>query len=145
MAGFNPGQVNLQPRGRRLWADMNAKYPDLDPIQGELLLEACRMVDYMERLHGILDGNVEAFAEFKMPRSSAEIHLIINDPMKEVRAFDLALKQITNSLTQMGAAAGEAKATDTADDLAAKRERRRAEELQRRADGQSATPDPVGS
>lgn len=46
----------LGARGRRLWRDTVAVLVDLDPAQRELLIEACRMADRLDRLDAELNG-----------------------------------------------------------------------------------------
>ena len=45
----SPGDA-LHPRGRALWDSVLTAY-ELDPAESDLLLEVCRLVDHLERVH----------------------------------------------------------------------------------------------
>lgn len=118
--------LNLQDRGKRLFREMTKQYPNLDPIQTELLVEACRIVDQLEILHDIIRGDVSAWAFVRMPKNASEFIIQIDDAVSARRQLQLALKTITATLTVAGEAAP-AQNAGGVDDIA-DRARRRAQE-----------------
>ena len=129
--------LNLGDRGKRLFKEMTKQYPNLDPIQNELLTEACRIADQLETLHNITRGQAEAWAFVKMPRQGGTIKVEIDNVVSTQRQLQLALKNITATLTVAGEGSGVGQEEGGVNDIAARAERRRVEELERRAHGGS--------
>ncbi len=50
----HPAVADLGPRGRRFWTETSAQY-EFDAAEAELLVEACRLLDLIERLHAEVD------------------------------------------------------------------------------------------
>lgn len=118
--------LNLGERGKRLYRKMTAQYPALDPIQLELLVEACRIADSLERLHNLTRGSASEWAFVRMPRNKGEFVLQIDDVVSAQRQLQLALKTITATLTVAGEAAPP-QSVGGVNDIAAAAARRRAE------------------
>jgi hypothetical protein len=53
--------VGLGPAGRALWRGITAAH-ELDPVQRELLLEACRAKDRLDKLDAVLGGDSQVWA-----------------------------------------------------------------------------------
>lgn len=132
--------LNLEARGKRLFKEMTTAYPNLDPIQLELLVEACRIVDQLEKLHDIARGHADSWAFVKMPRQGGSITVEIDNAVTAQRQLQLALKTITATLTVAGEGSGANQGEGVVNDIAARAERRRAEALGRHANGGSNTP-----
>ena len=127
MAEFVLSSLDLGTRGKRLFKDMTKLRPNLDPVQMELLVEACRIVDQLEVFHKLTTGDKQEWAFIRMPRGGGNIILEIDNVIDKQRQLQLALKTITATLTVAGVekSGEQTPEKDTADELAAKREARR--------------------
>lgn len=90
----------LGRRGRRLWREMNGS-AQLGPGQLVLLAEACRIVDRLDRLDGILRGDSRELAAVTEDRDG-ELRLVVDSVLTEARQQAAALKQIMAELRQGG-------------------------------------------
>jgi len=88
---------------------MRKQYPGMDPIQTELLVEACRIVDQLEVMHDLMRGDRSAWMWIKMPKNAGELILVVDQIAINRRALQVALKTITATLTTIG---GEAQSTE---------------------------------
>lgn len=109
----------LAERGQKLWNSMEKTVKD--PIQVELLKEACRLVDNLDRLYKMLQGDMSEWASIRVNRTMTKISLDITDVLAQQRQSQLALKQITTALTVAGARVEEKQEDDRLDELAARR------------------------
>jgi len=94
-----------------LWAA--AAVDGLPPFAGELLLEACRLVDRLDRLDALLRGDSESWARVRLPGRDAEVLILqVDSAMSEARQQALALKQIFAELRVCAAPAPPAAGDD---------------------------------
>lgn len=122
MAELVLSSLDLGPRGKRLFKAMQAQVTD--PVQMELLVEACRIVDQLEDMHKMMNGDKESWRWIKMPRNGGNLILEIDNLVTQRRSLQLALKQITTALSVAGEVSDPLE--DKADELARRREARRA-------------------
>jgi len=110
---------------------------NFDPIQQELLVEACRIADTLEELNKMMTGDKSAWMWIKMPRNADELILNIDDVANQRRQLQLAFKTITATLTVAGEGAGRKDVpSDPVDDITRRREARIAERRAGRAVGE---------
>jgi hypothetical protein len=130
--------LTLGARGRRLMSAMRKDY-EFDPVQTELLVEACRIVDQLDELDAMIRGDKDAWRFITMPRNSGTLTLEIGQAVDKQRQLQLALKQITTTLTVAGEGSRR-EAPDDADELGRRREERIAAKQQRAAARESGSP-----
>ena len=136
--------LSLGARGKRLFNNMRAQYPNLDPVQLELLVEAARTVDELERLNAIVRGDTDAWMFVRAPRNKAEYVIQIDDVVSQQRQLRLALRTITATLTVAGEVAPP-QPQGGVNDIAAAAERRRAAQSGGSAPGKPGTSHSTGS
>jgi hypothetical protein len=92
----------LAAGGQRLWDEL-----DGDTAVGgarQLIVEACRTTDRLDKLDRILAGEDEAWLRFKVNDDGDEVTVTINSVLSEVRQQATTLKQLLAELRQAGAA-----------------------------------------
>ena len=128
VAGFTASALSLGPRGKRLFESM--KDTVTDPVQRELLVEACRLVDQLEQMDKMLRGDATSWSVIKMPRGGGNLYLEIDQLVDKRRQAQATLKQITTALTVAGEGV-HSSSEDTADELTKRRETRLAQRRER--------------
>lgn len=84
----------LGDAGSALWADLVAGQ-DLRPSTASLALQACRLADQLDALHGqMLSGEFLRVVVDDL----GEVELVVNKPVVQFRQSALALRQILASL-----------------------------------------------
>ena len=98
---MTPDDEGLGPAGVRLWRKASADCQS-DPLRSVLLLEACRIVDRLERLDRQLRG--EDWLRFRAKtEDGAEVIVYVDRVLAEAREQATALKGIVAELRQAGA------------------------------------------
>lgn len=115
----------LDARGRKLWRDVTGERK-WDSAGLVLIGEACRLVDRLEKLDGLLRGDVDQWAKIvdEYKGRDREVYLDIDASLTEARQMQTALLGV---LTKLGLGKSESakKAGPTvADQLKAKRDAR---------------------
>lgn len=92
---------NGETRGRRLWREMDGD----SRTGGEraLVEEACRITDRLDRLDGLLDGDLESLLRFRISDDGTEVTVTVNNVLAEARQQAAVLKQIVSELRQSSA------------------------------------------
>lgn len=110
--------------GAALWEGL-AKDGPFKPAEWVLVVEACRIVDRLDKLDALITGDAESWIDIIETRGNPEVaEVVINKPLAEARQQALALKQIFTELRQLrGAGAGDS-GGDEVDELAAARAKR---------------------
>ncbi|GAB6901853.1 hypothetical protein [Kineosporia succinea] len=92
--------ARLGRRGAALWVavtggvDMRGK-----PAEVEILLEACRCADRLEKLDELLSGDVETWARVELPRDDGDaLLLVVSSALGEARQQQNLLKQLLAAL-----------------------------------------------
>jgi hypothetical protein len=92
----------LGVRGTKLWRELHEERGEaFPPAETVLVEEACRMVDRLERLNGLLVGDEAAWARVRVPVNAVEdtpLVLVVNDALAEARQQANVLKQIIAAL-----------------------------------------------
>lgn len=91
------GPTGLDVAGRRLWDEMTADGA-VAPMQAVLLLQACRIVDRLDRLDRQLHG--EDWLRFRHEESGEDVRLYVDRVLAEEREQAVALKTIVAELRQ---------------------------------------------
>lgn len=114
----------LGQRGAQLWRDLRKGGP-FGPVDGALVVEACRIADRLDKLDALLAGDAQSWIDLVESRGNPEtLEVVIDKPLAEARQQALALKQIFTELRQQrGVSSGEA-GGDELDELAARRAKR---------------------
>lgn len=109
----------LSPRGRALWTAMHqGRTPG--PTETVLLVEACRLVDRLDRLDLVLRGS--PFVTLRTDEDDEErLVLVVDSAASEARMTAGALKQIVAELRHHGGGEGAGQGGSLLDQLAAKR------------------------
>lgn len=98
--------AGLSSRGRKLWRDLH-EMDDLDPVQSVLAEEACRTADRLEKLDGLLRGDVEEWVRVRGPRFDGDdMVLMIDSALSEARQQANILKQLLTALRLPDEASG---------------------------------------
>lgn len=85
--------------GKRLWRDLEG--PRLSGARRDLALEACRIVDRLERLDDFLRGREDAWLKFHARNEDGSIvEVVVDKALAEARQQAIALKQIVSELRQ---------------------------------------------
>lgn len=86
---------SLGPRGTRLWLSL------CDQVDGErgmaLLEEACRTADRLDRLDGLLSGDLELWSLIDR-HDKGEFEVVIDNALAEARQQGAALLRLLTSL-----------------------------------------------
>lgn len=92
-----------------------------------VLEEACRIVDRLDRLDGILSGDPGEWMRFRVSEDGTEVTVSIDKALAEARQQQVALKQLAAELRASGGAAKPATGGGILDQLAARRKARLAD------------------
>lgn len=96
----------LGERGARLWAEVTESHTLAAP-ERELLLEACRCADRLEKLDRYLTGADTSWLDLeKMRRDDTEYRVTIDAALSEARQQQNILKQLVASLRLPDEASG---------------------------------------
>ena len=94
--------ARLGPRGAKLWRDVTESYDLAEkPAELELLAEACRITDRLEKLDELLAGGTEEWTRVRVPRSDSDdqvMILMIDGALAEARQQQNILKQVVAAL-----------------------------------------------
>lgn len=82
--------TGLDPRGRKLWKSIHEQHPALTDPEREVVLEACRVADRLERL--------DAVCKVSEPVIESRTGLIAHPAFAEARQQQNLLKQLVASL-----------------------------------------------
>lgn len=115
----------LAPRGRKMWRDLTAERT-WDSAGLILLAEACRLADRLEKLDGLLRGDVGEWATIidQYRNGDREVFLEIDASLTEARQMQTALLGILTKLGLGKSAAVKAGGPSKADQLAERRAKR---------------------
>lgn len=97
-------EANLGPRGQELWHEVCAGWKPT-PLHRELLLEACRIVDRLDRLDRQLRG--EDWLRFwnrsdvQAADGTIEINVFVDKALAEAREQEGALRQLITELAKV--------------------------------------------
>jgi hypothetical protein len=88
-------------RGRALWDEMADKLPGA--LHRDLLTEACRLADRLDRMDGLLRGDRAAWAVLRIGErfnddDLYEVTVIISSVVQEARQHAMALRSIVSEL-----------------------------------------------
>lgn len=106
-------------RGAQLWREEGG-----DKLTGGrrmLLDEACRIVDRLDRLDGILAGDPGEWMRFRVSEDGSEVTVTLDRALAEARQQAVALKQIVSELRASGSSDKPATGGSVLDQLAARR------------------------
>lgn len=89
----------LQPRGRKLWKELHARY-EFDPHEAEAVLEVCRTLDVIDLLAGAIqrDGAMIMGSQGQM---------VLNSAVAELRQQRASYARLVAQLNLDGAESGE--------------------------------------
>lgn len=119
-----PPNGMLGERGLNLWNQMTSTWTP-SPLHAEMLLEACRMLDRLDRLDRQLRG--EDWLRFYVrDDAGAEVAVYVDKALTEARELQTAFKALATELVKVAGAAepkqkGGGVLNDLADELAARR------------------------
>lgn len=91
------GPDGLDAAGRRLWDEMTSD-GEVAPMQAVLLLQACRIVDRLDRLDRQLRG--EDWLRFRHEETGDEVRVYVDRVLAEEREQAVALKTLFAELRQ---------------------------------------------
>jgi hypothetical protein len=90
--------ARLGPRGAALWVAVTDSHP-LAAAESEILAEACRCADRLERLDEYLTGDDLSWLDLeKMRRDDHEVRVTVDAALSEARQQQNILKQLIASL-----------------------------------------------
>lgn len=95
-----------RPRGMGARAARMWREEDGDTLTGgqrALLEEACRIVDRLDRLDAILDGDPGEWLRFRVSEDGSEVTVTVDRALDQARQQAAVLKQIIGELRQAGA------------------------------------------
>lgn len=95
-----------------------------DPAGLVLVEEACRLADRLEKLDGLLRGDVDEWCRLQIPRGADEydeLVVVVNQALAEARQQANALRQIVATLTLGKAGAPAVQKASILDQLAERR------------------------
>lgn len=105
----------LGPAGAALWREVTAAPARLGPLERVLLVEACRIVDRLEKLDELIRGTGDTWAILAAElEDRSEVAVVIDAPLSEARHQAGRLTSVLAELRQRTAAAGAPPATNTA-------------------------------
>lgn len=121
---------DLGDRGQALWLAMGGD-STTDGARAVVLAEACRLADTLEQFDKLIGGDSDTWASIKIPEREGDLQLQIHSAVAERRQTITVLRLTIAQLTNVGVAGsplsgGGTKGESTVDDLAAKRDARRA-------------------
>lgn len=89
---------SLGTRGGKLWREVTEAH-DLGPTESEVLLEACRTADRLDRLDSLLSGEGREWIDFEpMRRDDHEVRVTVDGLLSEVRQQQNIFKQLVAAL-----------------------------------------------
>lgn len=95
--------------GSALWVSISEAHPDLDPMQGVTLLEACRAKDRLDKLDDVLRGDADTWMRLALdPRSEdgTIYELRVTQALAQANATANLMKQLLAALRLPDAASG---------------------------------------
>lgn len=100
MADRQRTPAGLGAGGRALWRDITTDHPELDPSQRVQLLEACRAKDRLDKLDGLLRGDVDTWVKLVVDVSSDGqiFELRVTQGLVQANATANLLKQLLAAL-----------------------------------------------
>lgn len=116
-----PPDRRLGPRGRRLWEDEGGD--GLTGIRRNVLEEACRLVDRLDRLDAIVNGRDRSWLTLELD-DDGQVTVVVDKLLSESRQQQLALKQLAGEIRAGGGAVKPATGGSILDQLAARRAQR---------------------
>lgn len=119
--------MDFGARGQRLWDSLTTDR-DADAAWLVMAEEACRIADRLDRLEALIAGDDREWAriDFTVRGDRKEIRLVFDDALAEARQQANALRQLMTSLRVGTASEKTNGAVSALDQLAAKRQNRRA-------------------
>lgn len=115
------GPEGLERRGAELWNAMFEQLPG--PLHREVLLEACRLTDRLDRMHALLRGERRSWAALRIGdgigEDTVEVTVVISSIVVEARNSASALKAIVAELRLAMREAGGQDDSDAPDPIAA--------------------------
>lgn len=120
------GVDTLGPRGTALHRQLHTDGHAFDPLTEELVLEACRLADRLERLDRIANGEAQEWVDFRDQRDGTVV-VWVDSVLGEARHTAVALKQLVSEITKAKAPPAPAKPAeeDPLDVLEQRRRQRR--------------------
>lgn len=108
-----PDEPELGTRGRRLWRQVTADGPELQPGERVLLEETCRAADRLDQLDRILRGDEDAWMRLHSRNEDGSIvQVVLNNALAEARQQQTTLARLLAELRQTRAVpAGKPKGT----------------------------------
>lgn len=93
-------EAKLGKAGRALWNEL-AGDGRLSAVEATILLEACRTVDTLERLDGILRGRDRTWLQIEVPEGGGdELVLVVDKALSERRQQQVTLKSLLAEFRQ---------------------------------------------
>lgn len=117
---------DLGPGGRALWTEL-APGGQVAPGERSLIIEACRIVDRLDKLDTMLAGDASAWITLtSRPGCDDVVEVVIDKQLGEARQQATTLKALLGELRQMrgGKLGRAASGGSVADELAAARKKR---------------------
>lgn len=87
----------LAEGGAALWVSVSDEH-ELDPVQKVQLLEACRAKDRLDKLDGLLRGEIETWARLTHRLQTQDYELHIDKALAQANATANMLKQLLAAL-----------------------------------------------
>lgn len=84
--------------GAALWAQCVAAKPSMNPGELAVLVEACRIKDRLDRLHGLLIGDVAEWARVRDFDGDRESAVMVDKVLTEARLHAGELRQLVDKL-----------------------------------------------
>ncbi|MFI6238351.1 hypothetical protein ACIBEF_00565 [Micromonospora sp. NPDC050795] len=97
--------IGLGAGGRELWSSIADEY-ELDPAQKVQLLEACRAKDRLDRLDGLLRGDIDSWARLTHRLQTDDYELKIDAALTQANATANLMKQLLAALRLPDVATG---------------------------------------
>ncbi|WP_156802511.1 hypothetical protein [Corynebacterium lubricantis] len=117
----------LRSRGKRLWDELTSQF-ELTPQLRELVTEACRLADRLERMAAALSANSTLWFELGEPEESkdgdVQVQVVVNNMLSEARQTQAALATLLNKIGVIEKATARSGGESVMDQLARKREER---------------------
>lgn len=105
MANPSPSD-SLAHGGRRLWLAICEEHDDLDPMQLVQLEEACRAKDRLDKLDGLLRGDIDSWATLIHDLRTEDYELKITGALVQANATANVMKQLLAAMRLADAATG---------------------------------------
>lgn len=120
----------LRARGKRLWDELSEQF-ELTPQLRELVTEACRLADRLERMAAALSSSSTLWFELGDPEEvetgDVKVQIVVNSLLSEARQTQSALSTLLNRIGVVEKATAKAKGESLTDQLAERRAQRMAE------------------